>query len=185
MDNFGIGCLMVAGFPFFFLAWIAFISRSRPKHYWFWGIVSIPVYYVAFFVAFSILWEAVSFYESRPGIIFQSSFGFDPTPDITILHSSRVKVTGEWDKVYLEFTADESTINRILQNGFARISAKDIIDRYDAPFWWKPNTDESGTWIYATGTQDPAYHGEFRDFFNHDLLIYNPITQNAYFRYRR
>ena len=185
MDNLGIGCLMIAGFPFFFLAWMAAVARSRPKHYWLWGIASIPVYYVAFCTVFSIWWEAVSFYETRPGVIFQSSFGFALTPDITILNSSRVTVTGKWDEVYLEFHADQPTIDRILQNGLVRISAKDIIEPLGAPSWWKPNITEPGTSIYATGTQDPGYHGEFRDFFNHDLLIYNAVTKTAYFRYRR
>jgi hypothetical protein len=182
MEGLGICCLMVAGFPVFFLVWMAAVARFiRPKRYWPWGILSVP----ALFVVFSCWWAAVSFYETRPSVIFQSAFGFAPTPDVEILNSSRNMVTGKWDMVYLEFNADQPTIDRILQNGFARISAKDIIERYDAPFWWKPSTDEPGTWIYATGTQDPGYRGESRYFFNHDLLIYNRVTRNAYFRYRR
>lgn len=176
---------MGAGFPFFFLAWMAAASWFRPKHYWLWGIVSIPVYYVAFCVVISIWWEAISFYETRPDVIFQSSFGFAPTPDVEILNSSRNTATGKWDKVYLEFHADQSTIDRILQDGFARISAKDIIERYDVPSWWTPNTAEPGTLIYATGTQDLGYCDENRYFFNHDLLIYNHVSKKAYFRYRR
>lgn len=185
MENMGVGCLMVAGFPFFFLAWMVAVGRSKPKHYWLWGIVSIPAYYVAFCMVLSVLGETVSFYETRPSVIFRCSFGFSPTRDIAILHSSREEVTGKWDKVYLEFTADQPTIDRILQNGLARISVKEIIDPLGAPSWWKPNITEPATLIYATGTQDPAYRGEFRESFNHDLLIYNPVTKKAYFRYRR
>jgi hypothetical protein len=188
MEFLGIGCLMVAGYPFFFVVWLAMISLIRSKYNWLRGIVSIPisvvVYFVAFMTALSIYLEAITYYRSRPNVIFADSFGFSPTPDVQILNSSRNSPT-KWDVVYLEFDADPATVNRILQKGFARIQAKDIIERYDAPPWWTPNTIKAGVLIYATGTAEREYRGEYRYFFNHDLLIYDPQTKHAYFRFRR
>ncbi len=93
MEFWGIGCLMVAGYPFFFLLWLGMLSLIRSKRRWLVTIVSIPislvVYVIVFCTVFSIYWEAMTYYKSRPDVIFADSFGFAPTPDIQIVNSFR------------------------------------------------------------------------------------------------
>lgn len=179
MEFWGLLCFVAVAFPVFCLVWVLIVGCIRPRHGCLWSGVSAP----AFFVVLVSLMALESCYESLPTVVFRRSFGFAPTPDIKILHSCRI-LNNKWDEAYLEFYADESTINRVLQNGYAAISADDIIERYSAPTWWKPSTTP-GVRIYATHTDDPEYHGEHRYFFNHELLIYEPATKKAYARYRR
>lgn len=96
------------------------------------------------------------------------------------------KRTGKWDKVYLEFNADPSTIDLILQKQYSPIPAKDVFETSEAPSWWTPNIDKPGTLIYVTDWQDlNALHRDVRPFFDHDLLIYDPESRKAFFRCRR
>jgi hypothetical protein len=182
VDNLGICCLLPFGallFGVFFLAWSAVVRRVGPRHLWLWIGMSVPT----FFAVLVLCVAAVLIYQALPAVIFRSSFGFSPTPDVKILHSCRAQ-PAHIESTYLEFYADESTIERVLKNGFAPISAQDIIECFNIPDWWTPNTGR-GARIYATGTTDPEYRGDFRYFFSHQLLIYDPTSKKAYYRDRR
>jgi hypothetical protein len=173
-------CLVALGLPLFCLAWAAVVRWIRPKHYWLWIAVSVPAFFAVLFC-----WiEAVSFYATLPSVVFRDSFGFDPTPDVRILHSSR-DLANKWDGAYLEFYADESTIDRILQNGLAPIpiSPRGIIEHGGPkPAWWAPTTGP-GVKAYTTYPDDPELQGEFGGFSPHDLLIYDPESKKADYRY--
>jgi hypothetical protein len=179
---------MIAGYPFFFLAWLAMISLIRSKYYWLWVIASIPisavVYVVAFWIVFAIYWQVMTYYESRPEVIFADSFGFSPTPDVQIIDSSRDH-GAKWDKAYLEFKADRSTIDRIVQNRFTPIPAKDYFETFGTPSWWMPDIDKPGTLIYVTNLEDLKDVRRDRRFCDHELLIYDCEYKIAYSRYRR
>jgi hypothetical protein len=188
MEFWGIGCLMVAGYPFFLLLWLAMISLIRSKYNWLWGLASIPVsllvYIVVFLMVFSIHWEAITYYRSRPGVIFADSFGFAPTPDVQINNSFRNAPT-KWDEVYLEFNADRSTIDRIVQKRFAPIPPKDVFKILGTPSWWTPNIEKPGILIYVTDLQDLKDARRDPQFCDHDLLIYDTVSRIAFFRYLR
>jgi hypothetical protein len=188
MEFWGIGCLMVAGYPLFLIVWLAMFSLIRVKRHWLWGLVSIPAslvaYVVAFFIVFAIYWEGITYYRSRPEVIFESSFGFAPTSDVQIVNSIRNSPT-KWDEVYLAFNADRSTIDRILNNQYTRIPAKDVFAILGAPSWWTPDLEKPGTLIYITNwpdLNDVRRDPQFRD---HELLIYDPESKKAFLRYMR
>jgi hypothetical protein len=177
LEFLGMFCFLAVTLPLFCLAWTAVVARIRPRYGCLWSVASIP----AFFVVLSCWMAAASYYATRPAVIFRTSFGFSPTPDVKILNSFR-DLANKWDEVYLEFYADEPTIRRIVQKGFAPISAKDIIQRYTAPAWWTPSTGP-GVEIYATRSDDPEFRGEFRYFFQHQLLIYDPASKRVHYHY--
>jgi hypothetical protein len=177
MEFLGMFCFMAAALPLFCITWTAIVACIRPRYGCLWMAASVP----AFFVVLFCWMEVASYHATLPTVIFRTSFGFDPTPDVKILNSFR-DLANKWDEVYMEFYADEPTIDRILQNGFARISFEDIIERSTAPTWWLPNTGP-GVRIYATRTDDPDFHGEFRFSFSHQLLIYDPANKKVYYHY--
>ena len=184
MEGLGACCVLVMGL-LFFLAWTAGIFAIRPKHFYsLW--IGVPVLGL---IALICVGFAISFYQSLPSVVFRDSAGFDPTPDVTIVHSLR-HMPADWDDSYLVFYASDSTIDKILDDGFARIKPKDIIDYGEPAVWWTPPTSLSVR-IYATNTDDPDFRSElFRFFVRHRLLIYDPGSgapgkRKVYFRYRR
>ena len=181
MEGLGICCVLPFGFLlfYFFFAWRAVVKKTGPKHYRLWMWAFVPAYVLV--VVCSI--AAISVYQAIPGVVFEGAVGFAPTPDVQILHSCRHMPT-DWDDTYLVFYADQSTIDRILKNGFEPISAKDIIEYANAPAWWTPSTGR-GVGIYATNTDDPEFHSEYNYSFSHHLLIYDPASKEVYYRYRR
>jgi hypothetical protein len=177
MEFLGMCCVVALGLPLFCLVWAAVVRRIRPKHYWLWIVASIPGFFVVLFC-----WiEAVSFHATRPTVVFRESFGFDPTPDVRILHSFR-EPANKWDTAYLEFYADESTIDRILQNGLAPISTRGIIRYGSQPEWWTPYPGP-GVRVYTSHPEDPELPGESHGFTPRDLLVYDPASRKAYYRY--
>ena len=186
MEGLGVCCLLGMGL-LFFLLWTAGIFSIRPRPKNFYGIwIGVPVLALVVLIC---LFSARSFYQSLPGVVFRHSLGFDPPPDITFVNSLR-HMPIDWDDSYLEFYASDSTINRIIQNGFAPIEPADIIEYSMTPEWWKPPPGPSIR-IYATNTDDPQFRDEkFRFFLSHRLLIYDPGSgdpgkRKVYFRYRR
>jgi hypothetical protein len=182
MEGLGV-CIWFASvcllFGLFLLAWIAVVNRIRPKHYWRCVLASVPVIFVVLFGVHA----AILFYAALPNVIFRGSLGFEPTPDVTIVNSYRDMPT-DWDDTYLEFYADQSTIDRILKKGYTPISTSDIVEYQHAPEWWTPSTGP-GARIYATHTDDPGFRSDFRYFVSHELLMYDPVSKKAYYRYRR
>ena len=102
-------------------------------------------------------------------------------PNVKILNSFR-RDSAKWDEWYLEFSADQSTIDRILANGFEPIAAKEMPEILgQVPSWWTPNLGPDAK-IYATGVHDPDFR---KLYFEHRLLIYEPQGKKVYYRYRR
>jgi len=127
---------------------------------------------------------AISAYSSRPAVIFHESFGFWPTPDVKIVNSFR-RDWAKFDDSYLEFHADQATIDRILANGFEPITYKDVPPAHSAtPSWWTPSLGPDAE-IYATCADDPDLHGDFSYFVKHQLLIYEPSSKKVFQRYYR
>jgi hypothetical protein len=166
--------------------WTVFIIAAGPKHFYtLW--IGVPL---LGFVILICLGFAASFYQSRPSVVFRGALGFDPPADITFANSLRHDPI-DWDDTYLEFHASDSTISRILRDGFAPIQASEIVeDTYQTPYWWTPPT-RPNIRIYATNTGDPHFHDKtWRWSVWHKLLIYDPDGGDAgkrkvYFRYRR
>ena len=178
MEGFGVCCVGLMCFPFCYV-WIVAVVKIRPKRFWLWVGASVPVYFVTVLCSAAV----IAFFTTLPAVLFQESFGFAPTPDIKILNSHQGMPT-DWLETYLEFHADQVSVDRILRNGFAPISEEDIIEQGMAPSWWTPPTG-SGIEIYATGTDDPGFHGDFHFAFSHQLLIYDPQTKTVYYRHVR
>jgi hypothetical protein len=171
---------------FAFFVWTVALFTIRPKY--FFGLwIGVPALCLGILIFF--FW-AISFYHSRPTVVFRESLGFVPPPDVTIINSLRHEPI-DWNDTYLEFYADDSTINRILQDGFVAIHASDIIDdTYYPPHWWTPPTGPSIR-IYATNTYDPHFRDKtWRWSVRHKLLIYDRDSgdtekRKVYIRYRR
>jgi hypothetical protein len=168
------------------IMWTVFVFTARPK-YFFSLWLGVPF---LGFVVLICLGFVVSFYQSRPGVVFQGAVGFAPPVNVVIVNSLR-DMPIDWDDTHLVFYASDSIINQILQDGFASIRAGEIIeDSYEAPSWWTPPTGPSIR-IYATNTRDPHFRDEtWRWSVRHKLLIYDPNSgdpekRKVYFRYRR
>jgi hypothetical protein len=180
MEGMGFCLLLAFTFPFFCIVWLVVLALIKPKPFWLWMAAAVPVYVVVF----SGFFVAADYYRSLPNVIFRSSFGFSPTADIQIINSTR-HWQGDFDDTYLEFCANESTINKIISDRFIVVSAGDIIEYSSAPKWWKPRTG-SGVRIYATIARGATYFDEnYRDFVKHQLLIYDPVGKKAFYRQRQ
>ena len=186
LEGLGYMCLLGLGL-LLFIFWTVGVFCIRPRPRSFYGIwLGVPV--LALLVLVAVL-LGVSIYHSLPSVVFRDSVGFDPPPDITIQNSLRHMPT-KWDDSFLEFSASDATIHRILPNGFTSIQTADIIEYGNTPGWWQPPAG-SGVRIYATNTNDPHFRDEhFRYFVSHRLMVYdpgsgNPSNRKVYFRYRR
>lgn len=186
-DTGGLFAVLTLGMSLvLFFVWTMGVFAVRPKHFYrIW--IGIPALGFALLVCLGL---GLSFYQSLPGVVFRGSVGFDPTTDITIVNSLR-HMPIDWDDTYLEFYANDSSINRIIQSEFVAIPSADIIeDTYDPPKWWTPPTG-SDIQIFATNADNPQFRDKnFRWSVSHKLLIYapssgDPSTKLVYFRYRR
>lgn len=186
-DTGGLFAVCALGMSLFlFSVWTLAVFAARPKNFYrIW--IGVPA---LGFVPLICLALGMLLYQSLPGVVFRASVGFDPTTDITIVNALR-HMPIDWDDTYLEFHASDSSIIRILQNGFVAIPSTDIIEAtYHPPEWWKPPTG-SGIRMYATNTGSPQFRDQdFRWSVSHKLLIYDPSSgapgnRLVYFRYRR
>lgn len=167
-----MGWLAIAAL-FVFAVWTvavltAGILIARPKHlFLIW--LGVPALCLLVLIGLS---EAMSFYHSLPGVVFPDSVGFTPTPDVVIVNSLRHDPIDS-DDSYLEFYASDSTIDRILQDGFAQIPPADFveiernIERNLAPAWWSPPTGPNVR-VYASSQDKDRRSG-----FSQRLLIYD------------
>ncbi|MGD0900009.1 MAG: hypothetical protein ABR915_19415 [Thermoguttaceae bacterium] len=177
MEFLGAFCVVALALPLFCLAWAGAVAFIRPKHRWLWVAASVPVFFVVLFC-----WVgAADYYASLPAVVFRVAFGLDPTPDVEILHSSR-ELANKWDGAYLEFYADQTTIDRILQNGLVPISGGGHVWYRRPPAWWTPRTGP-GIKAYSTHPDDPELRGEFDGFTPHDILLYDPANRKAFYHY--
>jgi len=182
----GLGVSYVMGVCLlFFLVWTVGVFGTKPRRFYrVWR--GVPALGLATLI---VVLSVMRFYHTLPSVVFQDSVGFAPPADVTIENSLRHKPT-DWDDSFLEFYASDSTIERILRNGFVSIPPADIIEYSDAPAWWAPPQGEHVR-TYATNTYDPKFHDEdLRFFVSHRLLIYDPGSgqpekRRVYFRYRR
>ena len=168
-----------------FLVWTWIIFAVDPKNFYrIW--IGLPVLGLVLLISLGV---GILFYQSLPSVVFRGSIGFTPTADVKIVNSLRHEPIDS-DDTYLEFYASDSTISRILQNGFAPIDPIYMIEYSMTPEWWKPPMGP-GTLIYATDTDGPQVRDiRFESYLSHKLLIYDPSsgTPNkrlVYFRYRR
>lgn len=113
-----------------------------------------------------------------PGHVFESSFGFAPTPDVTELKG--VKSTfGDSDSAYLRFRANKQTIERIIgsrffetdENGFRNRAASAL---NSAPSYWRP-FEGKPTRFYETY----GFNGEFGS--SNAILCYDESSGIAHF----
>jgi hypothetical protein len=191
MEGLGIVCffgacllLFVCWTGIIFACWAAELSfAGKPKHFFsLW--LGVPALGLVLLICFC---YAKSSYESLPSVVFQDISGFAPTADIEFVDSLRHMPT-DWDNSYLVLYASDSTINRILANGFAPIQPTDFDEYGCTPTWWKPPTGSSIR-VYATNA--PALRDkEWRYFASYRLLIYDPESgdssrRKVYLRYRR
>ena len=137
MDFMGTFC--VIGFLLWavgiaFLLWSLVIFAIRPKRFYRWWL-GIPL--LGFVILICSGFAALC-YQSLPSVVFRGALGFGPPADVTIINSLR-EMPIDSDDTHLVFYASDSTINRILRDGFAPIQASELIgDTYQTPHWWTP-----------------------------------------------
>lgn len=184
MEFLGACCLLCFGL-LVFLCWTGIIFANKPKHFYsLW--LGVPALGLVILIGLAF---AVSFYQSLPSVVFQDIAGFAPPADVEFVNSLRHMPT-KWDNSYLVMYASDSTINRILANGFTPIQPTDYDDYGCTPDWWTPPSGSSVR-IYATNTNNPQFRDKtWRYFVSYKLLIYDSASGNSdrrlvYLRYRR
>jgi hypothetical protein len=148
--------------------------------------IGMPVLVIVVLICMLVAW---SFYHAIPTVVFRDLVGFNPTQDVTIVNSFQLE-TEDWSDSYLEFYASDSTISRILQNGFAPILPADIVEYGAEPAWWSLPAGPTVR-VYATNTGDRLFRDKnFRWAVPHKLMVYgtdngDPNIRHVYFRYRQ
>lgn len=184
MEGLGILCLLAACL-LLFLCWTAIIFACRPKRFFLLWL-GVPAAGFACLIGYCC---ARSYYLSLPGVVFRDITGLEPTADVEFAKSLRHMPT-DWDNSYLVMYASDSTINRILANGFAPILPTDFDGYGCTPDWWEPPSGSSVR-VYATDTDTPEFRVRQRRYFaSYRLLIYDAGSGDAgrrevYLRYRR
>ena len=109
-----------------------------------------------------------------------SSFDFEPTADVDITNSLWVE-SGDSCSRYLRFHANQSTIDRIIAAGRVRPDRSAVsFGKANDPGWWRPSRGPK-TKVY---TYDMYFRTERTESGSQDeILIYNPSTREAYYRY--
>ena len=182
----GLGSVFLLGIGMFlFLLWTLGVFAAKPKHFYL-AWLGVPALGMVLLIC---LTSGIWFYRSLPSVVFHDSFGFDPTSDITFVNSLRHMPT-DWDDSYLEFYTSDSTIERIVQDGFTTVSPDIPITESTAPKWWVPPTGPDIR-IYVTNPDNRKFEDESFGLFGAEkLLIYDPNQgdsnkRHVYFRYRR
>ena len=121
MEYLGAFCILAFGFPIFSALWVATGCIIRRKWFWLWVASALPVFMLLFISFVTIC----SHLDSQPAAIFQSSFGFAPTPDVKIINTFRSGPM-KWTDAFIEFEADEAIIQRILGQGYKPLRENEI-----------------------------------------------------------
>ena len=182
MDNLGAFCCMVACLLIFAL-WTAFIFPFKPKIKHFFKVwLGLPALALGLLI---LTGYAFSAYQSLPCVVYRDIVGSDPPPDVTFVNALR-HMPIDWDDSYLGFTASDSTIELILQDGFVSIEPFEVNKYGCTPRWWQPPAGPDVR-AYSTKLPDPDFG---YDFDSHKLLIYassdgSTEKRTVYMRYRR
>jgi hypothetical protein len=159
-------CAVLYAVFFWLLAGVLFLFRVRNKGLYM--VASVPVFLAM--LATYVGWQ------SRPAVVFQRSFGFSPSPDVSGLQSSWLAL-GDSGTVFLRFRCNPATVDRIASRGLRRtgMAGPGPAGTGDAPpDWWRPPPD------------GVAYAGRFtgRDFASEEeYLVHDPRTGDVYFRF--
>ena len=110
--------LLAVGFVVFcvptVLAWLLFdrlaLARLNKGFRFTLPLVLVPLSYT-FLIASLLMWF------TRPAAVYEMAFGFSPAEDVSIISSSHSGI-GDFGEYDLTFTADKSTIDRILHRQF-------------------------------------------------------------------
>ena len=116
---------------------------------------------------------------STPSVVFERSFGFKPTPDVSNIKSS-YWYFADTGLIYLEFKTSPETLQRIIDRGLKTTTAenfKSILTSglsKSGPRWWEPLKDASAQFFYAERKPDTMASQDFAS--ETELLSYNPRT---------
>jgi hypothetical protein len=180
MDGLGCCCVVSVAFPVFLIVWAGAGGRFKGRRFGLYMAASVPAFVVFVILAFN----ALEFYASRPYHVYHSSFGIEPTPDVEIVNSSWHDLLSGCTR-HIKFYADQATIDGIVAQGMKRDENAPLYPR-DDPRWWRPriapgkqayvgDTCESGS--RQLRHKEPEFGSE------REILIYDPSTREAYYRY--
>ncbi len=102
------GVLCIVLYAVFLAVWVGALFVVHARHKLLYSLLSLPVFVVLLVSSF--------FWLTRPSAVFQDSFGFRPTPDVTGLQSSQW-ILGDCSIIYLHFKANPATVQRIVAKG--------------------------------------------------------------------
>ncbi len=119
-------------------------------------------------------------WASRPYHVYRCSFDLEPTADVNITNSLWVESGGSCSR-YLRFYANQPTIDRIIAAGRVRPDRSTLsFGKANDPGWWKPSRGPK-TKVY---TYEMYFRTERDESGSQDeILVYNPSTREAYYRY--
>ena len=116
------------------------------------------------------------FLASRPEKVFEESFGFPVTEDVTNIKSDYYYLLDS-GHTFLMFEASETTVEKIVKTiGFIQVSEPYFpSSNVEPPKWWKIPLGRELKWYRNTTS---------RDFFNEArVLIYDQETSTVYYHF--
>ena len=160
----------------FLIIWTptGYLFRTKSKKNWF--LSSIPI--------FLVLLISFYLYQNRPAAIYEYRFGFLPTSDVIILRSQD-SYFADTGKTYLKFTANQNTINKIVNRGLTQGGGCN--NTSDLPGWWQPDPNKS---LIYTGYFEESEQAKEKELFRvqdfaseSECLYYDPETREAYYTF--
>ena len=155
--------------------WIGCRDCFGRKRLWLVLVASVPALLLLLFAANF----AARAWASRPYHVYRCSFDLEPTADVVITNSLWVESDGSCLR-YLQFYANQSTIDRIIAAGRVRPDRSAVFfGKADDPGWWKPSRGPK-TKVYTYAMYFRTERSESGS--QVEILIYNPSTREAYYR---
>lgn len=182
---------VVVVYAAFVVLWVGGRNRFGRKRFWSVLLTSFPVFVFLLFLT----GLAARAAASRPYEVYRKSFFLEPTPDVEITNW----VSHDWSdpcRRYSEFNADPSTVDRIVakrqfgRDRFERDKSQAPFGMAGDPAWWNPSrgpriivyvSKAQFRTLSRRGKVNP-YDGD-REGWSDELLIYDPATRTAYYRY--
>jgi hypothetical protein len=188
MEGLGFCCIVSVAFPVFLIVWAGLGERFKVPRRGLYMAASVPAFIVFLSLAFSALCliRFVSDSCTPSSYVFERSFGFAPTPDVRITNSSW-RTEDRTRSQYLEFYADQATIDRIVKRSSLQRSdrGETVLGRPNRdPSWWDCWGGPTSRVVYSFSGFNSMRPNVDREFGSEDeVLIYDAPSRHAYYRY--
>ena len=141
-----------------------------------WVVAGLPASVVTVAALAASLW----WHGNRPGVVFETEFGFAPPADTTFLNS-HVSWIGDSGHVYLHFRSGPQSVARIVAAGFVA-GADDVHTVGSRPAWFVPPVAPPALVFTARpAAAGTPVRGRFAS--EHATLIHDSSTGEVWYAY--